>query len=82
MNPQEIEAQIRDLLKTEYNRWTLSEKLFSPNGLFAQLGPTREDRIRIGSSPLFKEAQNRIRDLEYGIADKLRLALNSRKPKL
>jgi len=64
MNPQEIEFQIRDLLQTEDNSWILSDKLFWPEGLFGQLGPTVEDRKRIGNSPLFKEAQKRIRVLE------------------
>ena len=64
MNPQEIETQIRELLRTENNCWTLSDKLFGPDGLFSQLGPTREDRQRIGRSPIFKEAQKRIRALE------------------
>ena len=64
MNPQEIEGQIRDLLRTEDNCWELSDKLFGPDGLFGQLGPSIEDRKRIGSSPLFKEAQKRIRELE------------------
>jgi hypothetical protein len=72
MTPQEIETEIRDLLRTEGNCWTLSEKLFGPNGLFGRLGPTLEDRKRVGRSTLFKEAQKRIRMLEREQAQKLR----------
>jgi hypothetical protein len=72
MTTQEIEIQIRDLLRTESNCWTLSDKLFGPDGLFGQLGPTLEDRKRVGRSPLFKEAQKRIRALEHEKAQSFR----------
>lgn len=62
MNTQQIEKQIRDLLDSETNGWVLSDKLFGPGGLFSLLGPTLEDRKRVGQSPLFKEAQKRIRE--------------------
>ncbi|MBM3992636.1 MAG: hypothetical protein FJ303_00540 [Planctomycetes bacterium] len=64
MTSNEIEAQIRYLLATEMNPWTLSDKLFGPTGLFGLLGPTLEERKRVGRSPIFKEAQKRIRELE------------------
>jgi hypothetical protein len=72
MDAQQIEKQIRDLLDTEKNGWILSDKLFGPDGLFGQLGPTLEDRKRIGQSPLFKEAQKRIREFERKRAQLLR----------
>lgn len=72
MNTFQIENQIRELLVTESNCGVLSDKLFGPNGLFSQLGPTSDDRIRIGRSPLFKDAQKRIRLMERQQAELLR----------
>ena len=72
MDPQQIEKQIRDVLDAENNGWVLSDKLFGPGGLFSQLGPTAEDRIRVGKSPLFNEAQKRIREFQRKQAQVLR----------
>lgn len=72
MEAYEIENQIRGLLATEGNCGTLSDKLFGPGGLFSQLGPTHEERLRVGRSPLFKEAQKRIRELQRQKAQMLR----------
>ena len=64
MNTADIEQQIREVLATEHNCWSLSDKLFGPQGLFGKLGPTFEDRLRVGRSPLFKEAQKKLRELQ------------------
>ena len=72
MNREELENQIRELLASETNYWTLSDKLFGPDGLFGKMGATIEERQRIGRSSLFKEAQSRIRDMEYEIAGRLK----------
>lgn len=78
MSHQEIEKKIRDLLATEANYWLLSDKLFGPNGLFGKLGATVEERKVVGRSPLFKEAQKRIRDMEYAIAERLQREMKQR----
>jgi hypothetical protein len=75
MDAQQIENQIRHVLDTESNGWVLSDKLFGPGGLFSQLGPTQEDRLRVGRSPLFKEAQKRIREFQRKKAQLLRQEL-------
>jgi len=72
MDSHQIELQIRDLLDNESNGWILSDKLFGPSGLFSKLGPTLEDRQRVGRSPLFKEAQKRIREFQRKQAQRLR----------
>ena len=77
MDAQLIEKQIRELLDNESNGWVLSNKLFGPGGLFSQLGPTLEDRLRVGRSPLFKEAQKRIREFQRKKAHSLRQELKS-----
>ena len=69
MTPQVIETRIRELLASETDPWTLSDKLFGPDGLFGLLGPTHEDRKRVGRLPLFKEAQKRIRAMEHQRAE-------------
>ena len=78
MNPQEIEKEIRELLATEVSYWVLSDKLFGPNGLFGKMGATVEERKIVGRSPLFKEAQKRIRDMEYAIAERLQREMKQR----
>ena len=64
MDQEAIEKQIREVLATEKNAIPLSNKLVSQGGLFGQLGPTYADRQQVVRSPLFKEAQARVRELE------------------
>jgi hypothetical protein len=78
MNREQIEKQIRDLLDSETSYWTLTDKLFGPDGLFGKMGATVEARKIIGRSPLFREAQKRIRDMEYDIAERLQRELKKR----
>jgi fructose 1,6-bisphosphatase len=82
MDRAEIEKQIRDLLATEVGYWKLSDQLFGPDGLFGKLGATIEERKVIGRSPLFKQAQKRIRDMEYEMADRLRREMKKRPVRL
>jgi hypothetical protein len=58
-----IETEIRNLLAAESSAVVLANKLFSPQGLFNQLGGTVEDRERAAQSPLFKEALRRLAEL-------------------
>ena len=78
MKHEEIEKQIRELLATETSYWVLSDKLFGPEGLFGKMGATIEERKIVGRTPLFKEAQRRIRDLEYEIAERLKREMKAR----
>jgi hypothetical protein len=59
-----IESQIREVLAAEGSAASLSEKLFSPAGLFNALAPTEADRRQIVRSLLFREAQARFRELQ------------------
>lgn len=69
---EQIEADIRTLLATETRATVLSNKLFSPPyGLFCRLGPTEEERREIGRGELFRQAQRRVRELQYRDADRL-----------
>ena len=62
---EQIEGQIRDLLREELPSVVLSNRLFSPpNGLFCRIGPTETIRREIAQGELFRAAQNRIRELE------------------
>ncbi len=78
MKRDEIEKQIREVLATETSYWALSDKLFGPEGLFGKMGANVEERKIIGRSPLFKEAQKRIRDMEYEIAQRLQREMKER----
>jgi hypothetical protein len=59
-----IEEQIREVLATETQAIPLSDKLFSPNGLFNQVAKIGTDRRAVAHSPLFKQAQARFRELQ------------------
>jgi hypothetical protein len=61
---EEIERRIREALASETSALALSEKLFRPDGLFAQLAPTEEDRRALAQTGLFQEAQHRLSDLQ------------------
>ncbi len=60
---QRIEAQIRQVIAAEASAILLSDKLFSPGGLFNQLARTEEERRVVVQSSLFKEAQERLATL-------------------
>jgi hypothetical protein len=63
-DPERLEAQIREVLASENNAAALSEKLFSPTGLFNALASARADRPLVVRSELFKQAQARFRQLQ------------------
>jgi hypothetical protein len=59
-----IEQQIREALAAETHAIALSHKLFHPTGLFAQLATTEDERRVLAQSPLFREAQRRLSELQ------------------
>ena len=59
-----IEQQIRQLLAANSNALALSEQLFSPVGLFAQLAPTEAERRALVQSALFRDAQRQLLRLQ------------------
>lgn len=59
-----IEIEIRRVLDSETKAVSLSNKLFRPDGLFAQLAGTSEERRALTQTPLFQEAQQRLTDLQ------------------
>ena len=58
------ERRIREVLATETHAIPLSEKLFTPNGLFNELAKFFTDRRAVVATPLFQEAQRRLSDLQ------------------
>ncbi|HUR55826.1 MAG TPA: hypothetical protein VMZ71_16940 [Gemmataceae bacterium] len=75
MNREQVEAEIRQLLVTETRTAVLSNKLFQQGtGLFRQLWDTPEEKQAVIHSALFKEAMERVRDLQYRDAGALREA--------
>jgi len=61
---EQTEQQIRDVLRTETHAIPLSNQLFSPEGLFNQLAHAEDERRVLAASPLFKEAQRRLLELQ------------------
>jgi hypothetical protein len=60
----EIEQKICEVLATEHQAIKLSNRLFQPDGLFNQLATTEEERRTIAATPLFREAQRRLSELQ------------------
>jgi|SRR6516165_6025717 hypothetical protein len=71
MTREEAERQIRELLASEDRAVILSNKLFTPNGLFSQLGQTLEERREVIKSDLWRDAMARMRELESREAEAL-----------
>jgi hypothetical protein len=59
-----IEGHIREVLATETQAIALSRKLFHPDGLFAQLAASEQERRLLAQSALFGEAQRRLSELQ------------------
>ena len=59
-----VEQQIGEVLATETRAIPLSNKLFSPAGLVNELVRVGEDRRIVARSPLFKQAQRRLTELQ------------------
>ncbi|HZY85956.1 MAG TPA: hypothetical protein VFE78_14080 [Gemmataceae bacterium] len=65
MNEREhIEGQIHQVLASETQAIPLSDKLFGPEGLFGRLAGTEEERRAVSLSPLFRQAQQRLTELQ------------------
>lgn len=61
---QQVEERIRRLIATETSPVLFSNLLFTPDGLFNQLAETEEERRALSQTPLFREALNRLWELE------------------
>jgi hypothetical protein len=59
-----LEQAIREALAAEIGAIELSDRLFRPDGLFARLAPTEEERRALAATPLFAEAQRRLSELQ------------------
>jgi hypothetical protein len=60
-----VEEQIREVLANATQAIALSERLFSPSGLFNQIAATEEERRTVAGSPLFRQAQRRLTELQH-----------------
>jgi hypothetical protein len=61
---EQVEQQIQEVLRTETRAVSLSNRLFSPGGLFNQLAETEDQRRKMAGSVLFKRAQQRLLELQ------------------
>jgi hypothetical protein len=64
INREQTEQQIRDVMRNETRAIPLSNKLFSPEGLFNLLAKTEDERRLLAASPLFTAAQQRLLELQ------------------
>jgi hypothetical protein len=60
----EVEQGIREALAIETSAIALSRMLFQPDGQFAKLATTEQERRALTQSALFVEAQRRLSDLQ------------------
>lgn len=74
-----VEQQIREILATEAYAIPLSNKLFRPDGLFSKLAKTEEERRIVAQSPLFKQAQRRLMELQQQEATQFAQAVKQTK---
>src|SRR5438874_326554 len=61
---EQIKQQIRELLQGETSGIRLSNRLFAPDGLFNQIATTDAERRALVQTPLFREAQTRLSELQ------------------
>ena len=59
-NEKSVEDRIQDALASEQDAISLSNKLFSPGGLFNQLANSEAERRSLVETPLFKAAQRQV----------------------
>lgn len=59
-----LETEIEQVIKNETDAISLSNKLFSPEGLFSRLSKSEAERRVVVQSPLFKQAQRRLTELQ------------------
>ena len=64
-----VEQEIREVLESESHAIPLSNRLFSPGGLFSHLADTEEERRVLVRTPLFKQAQRRFMELQRAEAE-------------
>jgi hypothetical protein len=72
---EQIESQIRDLMREELPSVVMSNRLFSPpHGLFCRIGTSEAIRREIIQGELFRAAQDRITELERREIERRRAA--------
>jgi hypothetical protein len=77
MTPQQIEQEILNVLAESTTAVGISDKLFTPDGLFSRLASTEEERRVMVQTPLFKHAQRRFRELQFKEAEEFQKTVNN-----
>ncbi len=62
-NCETVEQQIRNVLSSESDCISLSNRLFGPEGLFGKLASSKAERRTVARSTLFRQAQQRLSEL-------------------
>ena len=79
MTQVKIEEEILRVLSEEKTAMGVSDKLFTPDGLFSHLASNEDERRIMVNSHLFKLAQKRFRELQFKEADEFQRALSNMK---
>lgn len=74
MTPQQVEQEILAVLAQENTAVGISDKLFTPDGLFSRLASTEVERRAMVQAPLFRQAQKRFRELQFKEAEEFQRA--------
>jgi hypothetical protein len=77
MNRQQIEQEILKVLDEEQTAVGISDKLFTPDGLFSLLATSEEERRTLVQSELFKKSQKRFRELQFKEAEQFQQATSN-----
>ena len=59
-----IEQQIRNQIRCDSSAVIFSNKLFAPEGLFSRLAGTEDERRALVKTQIWKDVQQRLRELE------------------
>lgn len=74
MTREQIEAAVRTVLADESTALGISDKLFTPDGLFSRLASNEAERKAMVKTPLFQQAQKRFRELQFKEAEAFQTA--------
>jgi hypothetical protein len=77
---EQIEEQIREALASGTTAVALSNRLFGPDGLFGRLARTEEERRALAQSPLFRQAQRSLTELQEAEAEEFVRAIKQAQP--
>lgn len=77
MTREQAEQEIRRAIVTATSAAGLADELFAPTGLFSWLGASAQDRTSLVQTALFRDAQQRFRQLQLQEAARFATAVQN-----